>query len=68
MRFFSLKWRVVCVWVLLILTISCATRTRPMYMNQFAVQLAEGGHEDANVIADKHGFRNLGQVIQVFLS
>nr|XP_018904804.1 PREDICTED: furin-like protease 2 [Bemisia tabaci] len=62
MRFFSLKWRFVCVCVLLILTISCATRTRPMYMNQFAVQLAEGGHEDANVIADKHGFRNLGQI------
>lgn len=46
---------------LLSLATGDSKRQQPIYMNQFAVHIPSG-HADAEEIASKHGFRNLGQV------
>lgn len=46
-----------------IVTLCVGQRQRPIYMNQFAVHIPKGSDE-AEKIATKHGFNNIGQVIQ----
>lgn len=48
--------------LLLLLATGDSKRQQPIYMNQFAVHIPSG-HADADEIASKHGFRNLGQVV-----
>lgn len=43
-----------------------AKRPQPIYQNQFAVHIPSSQH-DADHIADKHGFVNLGQVIAMIM-
>ncbi|KAI5723017.1 hypothetical protein M8J76_017103 [Diaphorina citri] len=38
-----------------------AQRTQPIFMNEFAVRLSSGDAADADRIAAKHGFVNVGQ-------
>lgn len=44
-----------------------AKRQQPIYQNQFAVYIPSG-RDDADLVADKHGFVNLGQVTAIILS
>lgn len=78
----SLKWRrrgkrgAIIEWALVLAIISIcrlgstpcalAKRQQPIYHNQFAVHIPSS-REDADLIADKHGFVNLGQVIPSIL-
>ncbi|XP_026685866.1 uncharacterized protein LOC113471140, partial [Diaphorina citri] len=39
-----------------------AQRTQPIFMNEFAVRLSSGDAADADRIAAKHGFVNVGQI------
>lgn len=61
MVFVKLQSIVVYASVLLGLVKCAQQRSRPVYSNEFAVHIPEGG-EAAERIASKHGFANLGQV------
>lgn len=48
-----------------IVTLCVGQRQRPIYMNQFAVHIPKGS-DQAEQIAAKHGFNNIGQVNLLF--
>lgn len=50
-----------------IVTLCVGQRQRPIYMNQFAVHIPKG-FDQAEQIAVKHGFNNIGQVNSHFHS
>lgn len=49
-----------------IVTLCVGQRHRPIYMNQFAVHIPKGSVQ-AEQIAAKHGFNNIGQVNLFFI-